>query len=116
ERVQGAVGVRHAFDGAHVGAVRLHREDGARLDRLAVEIDRAGAAVAGLAADVRAGDVEVVAQEVDEQSARLDQRVDRLAVPLERDLGFGHGLFSYFARDRARSSARASITPAIFVR
>ena len=34
--------------------------------------DRAGAAVAGVAADVRAGQVEVVAEEVDEQPPGLD--------------------------------------------
>ena len=32
----------------------------------------AGAAVAGVAADVRAGQLEVVADEVDEQAARVD--------------------------------------------
>ena len=37
-----------------------------------LKMHRAGAAVAGVAADVRAGQVEVVAEEVDEQPARLD--------------------------------------------
>ena len=40
--------------------------------RLAVHEHRARAAVAGVAADVRPGQVEVVAEEVDEQPARLD--------------------------------------------
>ena len=60
-----------------VGAVGLDREHGAGLDRLAVEVDGAGAAMAGLAADMRAGEVELLAQEMDQQGARLDQRFDR---------------------------------------
>ena len=46
----------------------------------AVVDDRAGAAVAGVAADVRAGQVEVVAEEVHEQPAGLDVVLDLLAV------------------------------------
>ena len=60
----------------HVGAVALHREMGAALHRAAVEVDGAGAAVAGLAADVRAGEVAFLAQEVDQQRARLDGLLD----------------------------------------
>ena len=45
QRVQRAVGVRHAFDGADLGAVCLHGEHRAGLHRLAVEIDGAGAAM-----------------------------------------------------------------------
>ena len=55
-----------------VGAVGLDGEQHAALHRLAVEVDGAGAAVAGVAADVRPGQVEVVADEVDEQPARVD--------------------------------------------
>src|SRR5262249_9835811 len=116
QHMQRAVGRRHALDGADIGAVRLHGEHGARLHRLAVEIDRAGAAVAGLAADMRTGEVELLAQEVDQQGARLDQRLDALAVHGERDVGFGHGDLRQPARDLARASARVSITPAIFLR
>ena len=97
----------------------LDREHGAGLHRLAVEIDGAGAAMAGVAADMRAGDVELVAQEVDEQGSRLDQRFDGLAVDLHGDLGFSHGVASPGqprARALARASARASMTPAILVR
>ena len=44
----------------------------AGLDRPAVDDDRARAAVAGVAPDVRAGQLELVAQEVHEQPARVD--------------------------------------------
>src|SRR5258708_5318426 len=45
-----------AFDGRHLRAVGLDGEDGARLDGLAVDEDRAGAALAGVAADIGAGE------------------------------------------------------------
>src|SRR5271166_5393601 len=75
--------------------------------------------MAGLAADMRAGDVLLIAQEVDEQGSRLDQRFDGLAVHRHRDLGFGHCSNSCGqprARALARTSARDIITPAILVR
>ena len=82
ERVErGAIG--HAFDGLDLVAIRLDREDGARLGALAVEVDRAGAAVARVAADVRAGQAERVAQEVDEQETGFDVRL--LGRPVDGD-------------------------------
>ena len=57
-----------------VGAVGLHREDRAGLRAAAVDEDGAGAALAGVAADVRAGQAQLLAQEVDEQHAGLDVR------------------------------------------
>ena len=73
QRMQGAVGISHAFDGADIGAVRLHGEHGARLHRLAIEVDRAGAAMAGVTADMGSGEVQLLAQEVDQQGTRLGQ-------------------------------------------
>ena len=55
-----------------VGAVRLQRQRGAGLDCDAVEMDGAAAALAGVAADVRAGQPELVAQQVHQQGAVLD--------------------------------------------
>src|SRR5690606_11013393 len=40
------------LDGTDLAAVGLHREDGARLDRYSVEMDGAGTATGGVAADV----------------------------------------------------------------
>jgi hypothetical protein len=45
---------------------------GARLDGLTIDIDRAGAAVAGLAANVCAREMEFFAQKVDQQGARFN--------------------------------------------
>ena len=61
-----------AFDRAHVGAVGLDGEHGARLHGPAVGQHRARAADAGLAADVRPGEVAHVAQVVHEKHARID--------------------------------------------
>src|SRR6516165_5902771 len=73
--------------------------------------------MARLAANVRAGEIELLAQEMDQERARLDQSFDALAVHFQFDLGFGHrSLPQPRARDLARSSARASMTPAILVR
>src|SRR5262249_49152690 len=113
---QRAVGSGHAFDRQDLGAIGLDGEHGAGLHRLAVEVHRAGAAMAGLAADMRAGQVELLAQEMDQQRARFDEGLDRLAVDLERDLRLRHDRLPQRARDLARASARATITPAILVR
>ena len=58
-----------------LGAVGLHREHGAGLDRLAVQVDRAGPALAGVAADVRPGQAQRFAQIMDEQHARFDSHL-----------------------------------------
>ena len=63
---------RQALDRAQLAAVHLHGEHQARAHRDAVELDRARAADPVLAADVRAGQAELVAQEVAQQEARLD--------------------------------------------
>ena len=55
-----------------VGAIGLDREHRARLRAPAVDEDGAGAALAGVAADVRAGQAQLFAEEVDEEHARLD--------------------------------------------
>ena len=72
QRIQLAVGRGQALDGLDVVAVGLHREHDARPRRLAVEEDRARAADAVLAPDVRAGQAEILAEEIAEQQARLD--------------------------------------------
>jgi hypothetical protein len=48
-------------------------------------MDRASAAVARVAADVRSCEPEVVAKEVDEEPARRNVLLDPLAVDLNRD-------------------------------
>ena len=81
-------------------ALRLEREHGAGVDRLAVEQDGAGAAGAAVADALAAGDVEVVAQGVEQGDARLDVGGHGRAVDVEGELdtarshgGRGIGLF-----------------------
>src|SRR5436190_18227255 len=71
DRVELAV-LGHPFDGRDLGAVGLDRKHGAGLHRLALEMNGAGAALAGVAPHVRAGQPRQLANEVDEQQPRLD--------------------------------------------
>ena len=82
--------------------VGLDGEQHAALHERAVDDHRAGAAVAGVAADVAAGQVEVVANEMDEQLPRLDLALVGRAVDRDRDRPGG--------RDRAQSQLLAWLT------
>ena len=95
--------LRQALDRLDRRAVGLDREQHAALREHAVVDDGARAAVAGVAADVRAGQVEVVAQEVDEQAARLDVVLDLLAVDRDGDA---------LARDRLHQRRSLAATTA----
>ena len=53
-------------------AVGLRRQHGAGLHGAAVDMHRAAAALAGIAADVGAGEAEMVAQQIDQQRAVFD--------------------------------------------
>src|SRR5215472_5060288 len=73
------------------GAVGLHRQHQARARGQAIHQHRARAAHAVLAADVGAGEPEILAQEIDEQLARLAAALARLGVDGEPDGdGIGH--------------------------
>ena len=77
---------RDALDGQDLVAVRLHRQHQAGARGAAVEQDGAGAADAVLAAEMRAGEAELVAQEIGERQAHLDLVLVALAVDRQRDL------------------------------
>jgi hypothetical protein len=83
-RVQRA-GSGEALNGGHGGAVGLDREDIARLDRPAIQVDRAGAALRGVAADVGAGQAQLFAQELDQEGVGFYLRVNGLAVDRQAD-------------------------------
>jgi hypothetical protein len=70
--------------------IGLNREHGAAFHRHAVEIDSTCTAMAGVAADMRAGEILLFADEVDQQCARFDQRFHRLSVDRQLDMGFRH--------------------------
>ena len=77
QRVQFAVRGQ-PLDGRHLAAVGLHRKHRAGLRAAAVDEHGARAALARVAADVRAGQVQLFAQEVHEQRARFDLAFLRL--------------------------------------
>ena len=86
---------REALDRRHVEALGLNREHRAALDRSSFDENGAGAALAGVAADVRAREPEAVSKRMDEQCSGLDLERSRLAVDDEPD------------RSRARHPQRA---------
>ena len=69
-----------AFHGAHVAPTRHRGEHGAGLHRLLIHPHDAGSAVARIAAPVRPGEAELIAQEMHQQQATLDFAGDRFAV------------------------------------
>ena len=103
DRVELAVDLER-LDGADLVALAHRRQHRARLDRLAVHQHDAGAAVGRVAAPVGAGQAERLADEVDEQQARLDVARDLLAVDGDRDV-HESGLLAQGARGRAAQRA-----------
>src|SRR6185436_12850237 len=75
-----------SFDGDDLAAVGLHPEHETRIERLAVNQDGAGAAVAHVAALFRAGEAGLVAQRVEQAAVGLELQLARLAVEHEGDL------------------------------
>src|SRR6185437_13714095 len=84
-----------AFDGGDAGAVHLGRQHGAALRRIAVDMDDAGAALAGVAADMRSGQSEMLAKKLDQQSPRFD--LAGLGLAIHRYRYGGHSSLSLVA-------------------
>ena len=74
------------LDRVDAAPVRLHGEEAAAAHGDPVQEDRARAADAVLAADVRPGEPQTVAEEVGQQEPRLDGLAHRAAVHGELDL------------------------------
>ena len=86
QRVQARAIARQSLDGVHPGAVGLHGEDQAGARGLAVDEHRAGPAGAVLAAQVRAREAEVLAQQIREEHARDHARPPLGAVHEDGDV------------------------------
>ncbi len=84
-------------------------EHGAGLGRAALDVHDAGAALAGVAAHVRAGEAQMIAQELDQQHARVDLGGDRLAV-------HGHGHMHGAAAGLPGAAPAAAAVSAAFLR
>ncbi len=82
------------LDRRDIRAVAGRRQRGAGLDRLAVDMDDAGAALRGVAADMRAGQAQILAQELHEQRSWIDLGRRVPAVNRHRDMNHSHILLS----------------------
>ncbi len=100
------------FDRRDLRPVGLNRQQHAALHGLAVDVHRARAAVARVAADVRSRQAEVVAEEVDEKPPGRYLALDLLAVHLDRDGAARHRRAHDFLRSAAWSTARTAETSA----
>ena len=67
------------------GTIASDGQSGAALDRAAIDMNNARAALAGVAADMRAGQVKMLAQELGEKSPRINGCGNFLAVNDHRD-------------------------------
>ncbi len=67
------------------GTICFDGQHGATLDGATVNVDDTGTAVAGVAADVGSRELELFAQQLDEECARLDLDGDLPLVHLQRD-------------------------------
>src|SRR2546428_558369 len=93
---------REPFDGRHVGVADRHRQREAREHRRAVDEHGARAALAELAAVLRAGEAELLTKDFEERVVRLRRDGARLAVHAE-----GEELLRHAGRSVRRASARA---------
>ena len=68
------------FDGADLPTLGLKREHRTGFDRMPIEQHSATAALAGVAAHMRAGQTQRLAQHIGQEHARLDLQLMRLAI------------------------------------
>src|SRR5690242_4421813 len=83
-----------ALDRRNLGALGLHREQEARAHCLAIEQNGARAAYAVLAADVGAGEREILAEVIAEQLPRLDRAVIEDAIDRDGQVLFARHLLT----------------------
>ncbi len=88
--MQRAVRGGQALDGGDRAALRLHGQHGAALHAVAVDMDDARAALAGVAADMGAGQAQLLAQQLHQQRAAFD--LDRVWRAVHRQADLGHGV------------------------
>jgi hypothetical protein len=84
------VALGHALDGAELVAFGFDREHQAGADEVAIDGDAAGAAIAGRAAFLGAGEAERPAQRIEHGVVGLAEKFRRLAVDRGGDVNLGH--------------------------
>src|SRR5262249_7473927 len=103
-----------AFDRLDLATLRFGGEHEAGADHLAVEHDRAGAAIARAAAFLAAGQLETAPERVEQHLARLAQEIDRVTVDRRGNQNLAH--IASPARCRAMTTTLRASTAAIAVR
>src|SRR5262249_55609104 len=104
----------HALDRLDRAAFGLDRKHQARADQAAVNDHAAGAAIARAASLLAAGQMQIVAQHVEQGELRLAHELGGLAVDLRRYVMLAHQ--RPLARSKAIVAARRASTPATLVR
>ena len=87
----------------------MHGERQAGIDPPAVDEDRAGAALAVVAALLGAGQAQVLAQRVEQRRARIDLQAVLLAIDRQRHLGVHGALDTRLGRAAGRRGDRAAL-------
>jgi hypothetical protein len=77
--------VGETFDRYDAATICLHCQHRATLDRLAINMDRAGTALAGITTHMRAGQPQVVTQGMNQQRVVGQVEGPNLSVHLQRD-------------------------------
>ncbi len=108
--------VGHAFNGGDLLIFRLHGEQRTGFYWLAVQVHGACAALAGIAADVGAGEAQLFAQDVNQQRARLDVDRVRGSVDGERNLHAGLASLAAARAPRREKNSSASFLAAETIR
>src|SRR5437867_5342337 len=104
----------HALDRIDAATRNLAAQHQARADQAAVQHDAAGAAVAGGAAFLATGQVQGVAEHVEQRLLGLAEELDVASIHGRFDVVFGHQLV--LARSSAMSAARRVSTAAASTR
>jgi hypothetical protein len=79
-RMQWSVRLGQSFDGGDFGALALQSEGCAGLPRNAIYVNDASATLRSVAADMRTGQPQILAQKLHQQGARFDIPADGFAV------------------------------------
>src|SRR6266511_609422 len=103
---------RQALDRRDLVPIRLNAQQRARLDRLPIQQNGARATRGRVAADVRTGQSEPLAQHIDEQLARVE--LERVLRPVDRDRDASHSASFWPLGNwpRAYASSEVFATPA----
>src|SRR5437762_2699321 len=106
--------LRHPLDRFDLPSADLAAQHEARADQPAIQRDAARAAVAGGAAFLAAGELERVAEHVEQRLLRLAEELDRVSVHRRFDVMLRHQRL--LARSSAIIAARRASTPATSMR